>query len=610
MSWIDFCWPVATGACLAMGLIHLWTGLRGLANKANLLFALNAFLVALYSRTELGVIQARDPAEYLAWLRWLDLTVGAIGIALCWFVWVYFGAGRKWLGALCIGSMLLALSSDLGPVPRLVFSELAGIHAVVTLGGATYNIAVGVPSPWLGLFYLSVLLLLAFVADASIAAWRRGERRRAMVVGGTIITFLLVAGVHSSLVDTGVIRTPYLVTFTWLIILLAMAWELSRDLHRSAQTSRELKDAQERMQLATMAVDLGVWDWDVARDRFWVSDTIRRRIGIGPTEHVDFHRFLQSVHPEDRHATERAVRDALDAGDEIDMQYRSVTADGVTRFMEARGRVERGGTGKALRVRGVSADVTERKRAEAEIQRQQADLAHVSRVSTLGQLSASLAHEINQPLGAILRNAEAAELFLQQDPPDYEELRAILADIRRDDQRAGAVIDRMRSLLKRQSLEMSPVSLSDLVDQAARILRTELQNRHVTLTVDMAARLPPVKGERIHLQQVVLNLLMNGMDAMEDQVAGARKLMVQARRHDEQHIEVMVTDSGAGIPADRLNSIFDAFFSTKATGLGMGLAISRTIIEAHGGRIWAQNSSEGGAAFRFTLQVFGPELAA
>jgi signal transduction histidine kinase len=603
MTWIEYCWPVATGACLAMGLVHFWIGIRGASRRANLLFALNAVLVATYSCTELRLMNASNPAEYLGRLRWLDLSAGFLTITLLLFVWSYFGTVRKWLGILGIACMGLSLTADLRPVPQLVFREFTGIHLITTFGGATYPVAEGVASPWNALFYLSVLIQLLFVSDASITSWRRGDRGRATVVGGTIVIFYLLGGLQASLVDIGAIKTPYLVTFIWLIILGAMAWALTRNLLQSAQISQELRDTQERMQLATTAVDIGVWEWDIDHDEFWLTDTIRKGLGAGPAERVNFGRFLESLHPDDRKPTERAVRNALATQDEFEVEYRLVTAEGMTRSMATRGRVEHGRKGQALRVRGVSIDITERKRAEAESHRQQVELAHVSRVSTLGQLAASLTHEINQPLGAILRNAEAAELFLQQEPPDYEELRAILADIRNDDQRAGEVIDRMRSLFKRQHLEFAPISLPEILNQTTKLLKAELQARHVTLAVDHQADLPLVRGDRVHLQQVLLNLVMNGLDAMEGRSAGPHRLTVQVRQSDEKTVEVAVTDQGPGIPTDKLAYIFEAFFTTKPKGLGMGLAISRTIIESHGGRIWAENGAEGGATFRFTLKI-------
>jgi signal transduction histidine kinase len=247
--------------------------------------------------------------------------------------------------------------------------------------------------------------------------------------------------------------------------------------------------------------------------------------------------------------------------------------------------------------------VEQKRQAEAETQKQRAELALVSRVSTMGQLASALAHEINQPLCAILRNAEAGELILKQAQPDYEEIRAIFSDIRADDKRAGEVIERMRSLLKRRQLGIEPLSVQTLLEQVAVLMRPELRLRHITLRVDLPANLPPIGGDRVHLQQVLINLLMNGADSMSDAPAGQRQLEIRAILAADGLVEVAVRDNGHGIPEDKLDGLFEPFFTTKPNGMGMGLAISKTIIESHGGRIWARNNSEGGATVRFTLKI-------
>jgi two-component system sensor kinase FixL len=244
-----------------------------------------------------------------------------------------------------------------------------------------------------------------------------------------------------------------------------------------------------------------------------------------------------------------------------------------------------------------------RRRAELDRQRSRDELAHVARVSTMGQLASTLAHELSQPLGAILRNCEAAELFLQKNPPDHEEVKAILTDIRQDDQRAGAVIDRMRAMLKRRDLQLEPLGLRELCERVAALAHTELEARRVELHVELPSDLPPVQGDRVQLQQVLLNLLINGAEATNGSPTERQRLVLRARQTDNQHVEVSVSDAGQGIPVDKLTQIFEPFFTTKVTGMGMGLAISQTIVNAHGGRMWAENNPDGGATVRFTVKV-------
>jgi signal transduction histidine kinase len=246
---------------------------------------------------------------------------------------------------------------------------------------------------------------------------------------------------------------------------------------------------------------------------------------------------------------------------------------------------------------------------EVETHRQRIELAHAGRVSTMGQLATALAHEINQPLGAILQNAEAAELILAQRPLDEGEIRAILSDIRRDDERAGAVISRMRSMLKRHELELEALPVAQLLDETLMLTRSEMRTRGVTLELELPPHLPPVRGDRVHLQQVLLNLLVNGAEAMAVLAPGERRLEVRARLIDEHTVEIAVSDSGHGIRDQDLARMFEPFFTTKPEGMGMGLAISRTIVESHGGRIWAENNPDGGTTFRFTLEAAGALVA-
>jgi two-component system sensor kinase FixL len=219
----------------------------------------------------------------------------------------------------------------------------------------------------------------------------------------------------------------------------------------------------------------------------------------------------------------------------------------------------------------------------------------------MGELTASLAHELNQPLTAILSNAQAAQRILASDPTDLPEIREILRDIVEDDKRAGEVIHRLRGFLKKSSVELAALDIGELVGQVARLVTSDAIIRNVAIRLDLAPGLPPVCGDRVQLQQVILNLLMNGLDAMREPGERERTLVLRTFRGGPDSVVVAVEDSGVGIDEADLDHVFHAFYTTKSDGLGMGLAISRSIVEAHGGRLSVRNNPRGGATFSFAL---------
>jgi C4-dicarboxylate-specific signal transduction histidine kinase len=319
--------------------------------------------------------------------------------------------------------------------------------------------------------------------------------------------------------------------------------------------------------------------------------------------------YLALVHPDDRERMEAAIRRTLAEGEELQEEYRMFGPDANERWFNVQGRVEYDDRGQPLRIRGVSADITARKSLEAEALRHRNQLARAQRVLALGQLSSALAHELNQPLGAILRNAEAGENFLRQDPPDLAEVREILADIRKDDQRAAAVIERMRALLQQRPLRLESITPRELAQQAAATLETEIRARHVTLSLEAPVDLPKVRGDRIHLQQVLINLLLNSLDALSNATEHRRHIAIQAERSKDDIVVFSVEDNGDGFDPDRLSDLFVPYYTTKADGIGLGLSISKTIIEAHGGRIHAENTPSGVARVWFSLPVAKEEDA-
>lgn len=244
-----------------------------------------------------------------------------------------------------------------------------------------------------------------------------------------------------------------------------------------------------------------------------------------------------------------------------------------------------------------------RRRAELSSRRRLMEVIHLNRIATAGALSASIAHELNQPLGAILSNAEAAEVLLKAEPPDLPLVKEILADIRRDDQRAGEIIRHLRGLLKRDAAELREFDLNGAIADTVHILEPEAMRRGIRLNTDLSPGAPRVRADQVLLQQVLMNLAANGMDAMRGCAPGERRLAFETALNGGAEVEVSVADSGAGIPNDKLKAIFETFFTTKSQGTGLGLSIARTIVETYGGRIWAENRTGGGAVFRFTLPL-------
>jgi signal transduction histidine kinase len=262
---------------------------------------------------------------------------------------------------------------------------------------------------------------------------------------------------------------------------------------------------------------------------------------------------------------------------------------------------------QAAMIAGLLLQRTRRHRAEAALQRNREELAHVARVSTVGELTTSVAHELNQPLGAILSNAEAAEMFLAANPPALDEVRDILADIRKDDQRASEVIRRMRGLLRKHELALQSIEINEVVEEVLNLLSTGASARKVAMKFERTVDLPRVWCDPVHFQQVVMNLVLNSMEAMVGLPEEKRQVVVRTGPGDNGTVKIAIADYGPGIPVDRLPKLFEPFFTTKKEGMGMGLSIARTIVEAHHGQIWAENNSESGATFYFTVPVDGNE---
>jgi len=607
MSWVTVIWSMATGVSLTLAGVHILVWLRDRSAAANLSFAVSAMAAAALAMLELVVMRVQTPAEYEAVLRWMHVAAAIIIIAVVWFVRNYLGTGRVWLAWFLTGLRGVILILNFSPFPNATFQEINALREVYFLG-ETLSAPVGDENPWRFLIHLSTVLLIIYVLDAAFAAWKLGKKRQAWVLGTAIVLVFVLAAVFSGLMVRGILPGP-LIALVFLVLLGPMAFELSVDLIRAKQLSRDLRKGEERMRLAARAADLGFWDWDIKRDEVWIDDVGKERTGTYGPGLVGREHYLSLVHPEDRDRVRQAWDRSIEHNNEFQSEFRMRVASGDERWITASGQIERSAQGEPLRMRGISMDITARKQFEGELQKHRSALGHTQRVFAMGQLSTALAHELNQPLGAILRNAEAGELFLRQDPPDLAELQEIFIDIQRDNQRAAEVIDRMRALLQHRELRFELIALEELINQVASLFNVEMQARDAELSITLPAKLPEVRGDRVHLQQVLVNLLLNSLDATDEKRAGDRQIKISANTVEGALVELAVRDNGAGINSDRLKDLFEPFVTTKSEGTGIGLAISKTIVEAHGGRIRAENNPDGGACIRFTLPIAQPEEA-
>jgi len=315
-------------------------------------------------------------------------------------------------------------------------------------------------------------------------------------------------------------------------------------------------------------------------------------------------RTFWSLIPAESHEAARAYLASITPDHPVaTIEHEVLAPDGEIRWQHWRDRGFFDEHGRVVEYQAVGRDITERKHAEEAMQ----SLAHATRLALVGELTGSIAHELGQPLSAILINAETAGVLLNSESPPLDEVRTILADIRRDDLRAYDVIHHVRALLRKHELQMLPLDLNEIAEEVARLVLPDARRRNVVVDTELASGLPVVRGDRVYLQQVLLNLLLNGMDAMADIPSAERRIVVRTQHNGERSVSVSVSDTGHGIPSDQLSNVFKSFYTTKERGMGLGLAVARSIIEVHGGRIWASADSRSGATFNFTLPTAMPD---
>jgi nitrogen-specific signal transduction histidine kinase len=345
----------------------------------------------------------------------------------------------------------------------------------------------------------------------------------------------------------------------------------------------------------------GSFSWRPDTGAITWSEETYRIFELDPAVKPTMELLLQRIHPEDLAFFTQTVERAAREGKDFAFEHRLQLPGGSVKHLQIVAHSSRNQSSHLTEFVGAVMDVTERKRSEDALDRMRLDLAHVSRVSTLGQMAASIAHEINQPLAGIVINGNASLRWLGSDPPNLQEAREATHRIVRDGQRAGDVITRLRSLFRREGAPAEQLSMNDVIQEVIAITRGEVQKGGATLHTHLSANLPLVTGDRVQLQQLVLNLIMNAVEAMSDVQDRSREIIISTQGGEGNEVQVAVQDSGVGLDPQSKEKLFDAFYTNKSVGMGMGLAISRSIVEHHGGRLWAISNDGPGATFIFTI---------
>ncbi|MFL9922207.1 ATP-binding protein [Paraburkholderia fungorum] len=436
------------------------------------------------------------------------------------------------------------------------------------------------------------LSLCAIMFSAWLGGLGPGLLATALSIAG--FTYYFAAPVYSfAVAPTDLPRIALLAVTALFVVWLNVA-------RRGAQGA--LRRSEAYLAEAQRLSHTGSFGWKIASgDMVWSKETYRI-FGVGETVEPTIDRVLQRVHPDDQQLVQHEIDHAAQGGQDYDYEHRLLMPDGAFKHLHVRAHRVKYQSGEEEIV-GALMDVTATREAQQALHMAQAELARVTRLTALGQMSASIAHEVNQPLAAIATTAAAGLRWLTREVPEVDEARACVSHIVEEANRAANVIRSVRDLARRADPEVVPLDINAVIDETIALVKQEALNHRVTVRVQLAPELPLVRGDRIQLQQVIINLAINGVQAMATVNDRARVLTIRTEQRESDRVLVAVQDVGTGTEPGDPDRLFSAFYTTKPDGMGMGLSICRSIIDAHGGRVWASRNTGSGMTFQFTVSA-------
>lgn len=586
---------LTAGLCLCAGLHHAMVATQRPVDHTNFWFALLSFGVTAYLLARGVTYQVQTPQQLVEWRR-IEAAVACVGFfaVLPWFVASYTRVGHRWfLLAMTLWMVWIGLGANLLLPYGVSFVELPPLRWVeLPWGEQALDVRVHGRGGWHNAGWIGILLILAYAIYACVHQYRRGARRRATLLAlglGYLICLLL----FNQVVNRGWVNFIQTGEFGLVGLIAIMSYALAREVRET--------DARARVLLDGVPCIVSVKD---RQGRYlFVNRSHEQRYGLtresvlGRTDRELFpasQAQTLSVHDSDVLAHARTYQYEEEA--EIDARTHAYTS---FKFPL------RDLDGSVYGTCAVSMDLTELRDAQREAHALRQHIWHADRVTRTGQISASLAHELNQPLAAILSNAQAGLRFLARNEADISEVREILSDIVRDNRRASTVIASLRALVTRQETERVELDIAQTVHELIALVRSELAERHIQLSTVLEPNCT-ARGDKSQIQQVMLNLVMNAIDAMADQPEANKHLTVSSKRTEEGNILVSVRDNGCGVAKENLPRMFDSFWTTKQHGMGIGLLVCRSIVESHQGAIWIEPNAQTGVTAYFTLPHGGP----
>ncbi|MEP3045454.1 MAG: PAS domain S-box protein [Roseibium sp.] len=601
MSFITIAWSTvaAIGISIFAAQLALWWVKS--SDRVSLLAAIMALAASGAAICELAIMGARKIEDFQLPLLASNLLVFFLLIPMVWFTRLRLGAGPRWLAWVITGIWTLCLAINFALPGNLTFSSIEHLDHRVAFWGESFSVPVGTANPFRFLSEIATLLIIIFIGWAVISAVRAGNGVAALRIGGPMLFFIITAGIHTVLVDLSIVKSPYMISWAFIAIAVALGMELVRDAASAARLNLDLHASEARWRVLLENIRLGVISLSVDGTITFANEAMLSLFGR-KREEIIGRSIAEFVPPSLRNDLKERIETARKAGPRARTEYPLLDADGNQHEVVWSLAGIRNEDDKISGFVAICDDVTEIRQTENDLLETRRAIEKLDRSAALSEVTAGIAHELNQPLAAILSNAQAGRRILKAEANPPDDMAEILDDIIADNKRASEVITGIRNLLAPQQGSMRPIAILDIVDDVQRILSSELLGRGVTLAIPDTSSLPPIHANKVQIEQVLLNLILNSAHAETETGTDQPRVDVLARVRG-RFLAVYVIDNGPGIDPKLKDKVLQPGVTSRPDGLGMGLSISGRIVANHDGKMNFITRQNRGTVFRLLLPL-------